>query len=168
MKRCPVCGRNKSYKEWPRNAARPDGLSSRCKDCRSAEDRRSIFTRTCGICLVIMGQVRKDQRYCGMRCATVARRLKKVYGLTPRAYRRLVGAAHGRCAVCKSTDRQLHIDHDHRTGRVRGLLCISCNVLVGHLEKPEQAVVAKAIDYIVAHDGAQAPRRALYLIRKSG
>lgn len=44
-------------------------------------------------------------------------------------YERLLAEQDGHCAVCPATPgtRRLHIDHDHRTGRVRGLLCHSHN-----------------------------------------
>jgi hypothetical protein len=40
----------------------------------------------------------------------------------------------GHCAICPNTpkSRRLHIDHDHKTGKVRGLLCFPCNRLLLH------------------------------------
>lgn len=54
-------------------------------------------------------------------------------------YARLLILQKGRCAICKKRGsghrgrKVLSIDHDHRTGRVRGLLCHPCNMAVGHL-----------------------------------
>src|SRR3979490_391570 len=55
------------------------------------------------------------------------RRLRK-YGLTPEQYQRMVDESNGLCIVCKlAPARGLYVDHDHRTKKVRGLLCSNCN-----------------------------------------
>jgi hypothetical protein len=50
-------------------------------------------------------------------------------GVTPDEYNRLLAAQDGHCALCPNTPktRRLSVDHDHRTGAVRGLLCYRCN-----------------------------------------
>lgn len=56
--------------------------------------------------------------------------LKKAYNLTIEQYDILLEAQNGRCAICRSLpekDRRLAVDHNHETGRVRGLLCSKCN-----------------------------------------
>lgn len=61
----------------------------------------------------------------GARKPTRARQL----GVTDEEYARLLAAQDGHCALCPNTPktRRLHVDHDHTTGRVRGLLCFRCN-----------------------------------------
>lgn len=52
------------------------------------------------------------------------------------------------CSICgKSTVKSLAIDHDHNTGKIRGLLCFSCNVGLGHF-KDDITLLEKAIEYI--------------------
>lgn len=53
----------------------------------------------------------------------------KALGVTDDEYARLLAAQGGHCALCPNTPktRRLHVDHDHATGRVRGLLCYRCN-----------------------------------------
>jgi len=53
----------------------------------------------------------------------------KQLGITDAEYERLLAAQGGHCALCANTPktRRLHVDHDHRTGEVRGLLCYVCN-----------------------------------------
>ena len=79
----------------------------------------------------------------------VAIRRKNVYGITQAEFDALLAAQSGRCAIC-GTD--LHpgkwaIDHDHETGRVRGILCRSCNIMLG-LAMDDQSILAKAIKYL--------------------
>jgi hypothetical protein len=62
--------------------------------------------------------------------------LKRKFGLTPEEYAARLAAQGGVCAICErqpSAGRQLDIDHDHRTGEVRGLVCNSCNQALGLL-----------------------------------
>jgi hypothetical protein len=64
---------------------------------------------------------------------TYAQRVQALYGLTPEAYFVLRMVQGNKCAICgklpiSTGNRQrLHVDHDHVTGRVRGLLCPDCN-----------------------------------------
>ena len=53
----------------------------------------------------------------------------KALGITDADYQLLLAAQGGHCALCPNTPktRRLHVDHDHRTGKVRGLLCHRCN-----------------------------------------
>lgn len=53
----------------------------------------------------------------------------KALGVSDEQYERLLAAQDGHCALCPSVPktRRLHVDHDHATGRVRGLLCHRCN-----------------------------------------
>jgi hypothetical protein len=64
--------------------------------------------------------------------------LKHRYGITPEEYEKLLAKQHGHCALCSKTpDTQrygkLHVDHDHNTGAVRGLLCMTHNQAIGKL-----------------------------------
>ena len=71
------------------------------------------------------------------------------YGLTPEAHRALHDQQDGMCAVCgkRATKRALHVDHDHETGVVRGLLCNNCNRGIGLL-KDDPAVLRAALAYL--------------------
>lgn len=57
-----------------------------------------------------------------------ARRLLKVYGLTEADFARLEQLQEGTCSICHKVPRgRLQVDHDHKTGEIRGLLCWRCN-----------------------------------------
>jgi len=89
-----------------------------------------------------------------------AARLKEKYGLTPGAWQALFDAQGKRCAICKTdTPDQVNAkwdtDHDHSTGKVRGILCSHCNRLLG-AARDDASVLLAAITYLEDHsdDGA--------------
>ncbi|MCC9307713.1 endonuclease VII domain-containing protein [Kitasatospora sp. RB6PN24] len=57
----------------------------------------------------------------------------------------------GQCAVASCVREAKCVDHDHVTGKVRGLLCQGCNVAIGFLESPEW--MEGAHGYLVEHGG---------------
>jgi hypothetical protein len=63
----------------------------------------------------------------------------------------------GGCAICGRTPddapgrwSRLNIDHDHKTGKVRGVLCHGCNSGIGHLQD-DPALLRRAAEYVEAH-----------------
>lgn len=81
----------------------------------------------------------KDEEY---RKAYAERRrvgaLKRYYGLTIEEVENIFLSQNGCCAICKNEfqDRKtMHIDHNHQTGKVRGLLCNGCNHGIGHFQE---------------------------------
>ena len=75
------------------------------------------------------------------------------YGLTKQDHAALVAAQGGRCAICYEEvpvggKTGLAVDHDHTTGKVRGLLCPKCNMALG-LMKDSPTLLASAIQYLL-------------------
>ena len=73
-------------------------------------------------------------------------RLKLRYGLTPEEFERLAKAQNFVCAICRSSE-PLVVDHSHKTGNTRGLLCSSCNLFLGVIEK-RVYIIPDAIKYL--------------------
>lgn len=76
-------------------------------------------------------------------------RLKKAFGISIEEYEALLAAQGGKCATCDSTEAdsrgwRLHTDHDHATGRIRGLLCGPCNRAIGLLNDDAERFAALA------------------------
>ena len=61
--------------------------------------------------------------------------LKSLYGITTIEYNEMFAAQDGKCAICGKHQvelkKRLHVDHNHLTGKVRGLLCSNCNTMIG-------------------------------------
>ena len=73
--------------------------------------------------------------------------------MTIEVYDALIKKQNGKCLICKQTPkpdsmgRQFSVDHDHKTGKVRGILCAHCNSLLGHaFDNPE--ILKSAIKYL--------------------
>jgi hypothetical protein len=77
--------------------------------------------------------------------------VQKIYGLGPGDYGKLLEAQGGRCAItgCRATGRtkRLAVDHDHKTGEVRGLLCGPHNQLIGY-NRDNPAAFRSMADYL--------------------
>lgn len=81
--------------------------------------------------------------------------LKKNFGITLADYEAMHAAQGGLCAICKQPERirqkyglkRLAVDHDHVTGKVRGLLCQRCNQMIGH-GADDVELLRKAIEYL--------------------
>ena len=77
-------------------------------------------------------------------------RRRKSYGISPEQYKNLWEIQNGKCGICFSElkgDRTTHIDHNHSTGNVRGLLCHHCNTALG-LFKEDWSTISNALNYL--------------------
>lgn len=94
----------------------------------------------------------KDQR--DYRRNKRATHLSRTFGLTAEQYEAMVVAQDGHCAQCVRRDlpeKRLAVDHDHKTGRIRGLLCADCNRGIGLFgDDPER--LRAAADYLDRHN----------------
>jgi len=80
-------------------------------------------------------------------------RMLRVYGLSQTAFNSLFNKQGGICAICGNADwngQRPCIDHDHVTGKVRGLLCSKCNTAQG-LIKEDPDIARAMVDYLEGH-----------------
>jgi ribonuclease PH len=83
------------------------------------------------------------------------RKMKTTYGITEGQYNRLLRAQGNKCVICSidhldETGRRLQIDHNHTTGKVRGLLCLRCNLAIGQFSESIDLLLS-AIQYLRNH-----------------
>ena len=73
------------------------------------------------------------------------------YGITVEQYHEMLKDQNSQCAICQKhsldLNQRLCIDHDHRTGRIRGLLCRQCNLVIGNASEKIETLL-QAIDYL--------------------
>lgn len=121
MKRCGNCKRQKDNNEFYKNKRNKDGLDWLCKQCSHTISRR-------------------------WQKANVKKRrlmlLVRQHSMTEEQYNNLLKSQNNVCAICGKPERRkrdgrvvfLSVDHNHKTGKNRGLLCTSCNSRLAILE----------------------------------
>jgi hypothetical protein len=157
-KRCNRCGKSKPLAAFYRDKGARDGHRPECKACTSAR-RKAWYqaNRETEIARVMAWQRANQERYlqrqreyreAGRRNYR-AEHLRGAFGLTQADYEALLKAQGGGCAICGRAPGKisLHVDHDHVTGKVRGLLCFRCNGGAGQFAEDVE-LLARAIDYL--------------------
>ena len=144
VKECSLCRETKPLFDFYAHPTATHGRRPECKRCRNhseIERRRSSSKAR---------QLARD--------ATQRWR----YKLEPLDRAALLAAQDGGCAICQTFAGRMVVDHEHASGRVRGILCDSCNVALGHF-RDDPVVLAEAIGYL----GATLPVDLYPLIRRN-
>lgn len=130
---CQRCERLLPPSAFNHDLKNKDGLNSHCRECRSAANKASYSTQAAEFAI---------------------RHLRRTYGLEPEAFNARVQAQGNACAICGNDMGQgkgRHVDHCHKTGRVRAILCHHCNCALGHA-KDDPSLLRAMADYIEAHN----------------
>jgi hypothetical protein len=182
MKRCRKCGRTKALTEFYREKGCRDGHRPECK-ARNLAARKAWYgkNREREIARVKAWQQANPER---VNAAHRARRradpqrqrdghLRRTFGFSVAEDDRMIAAQGGGCAVCGRKPRKgssLHVDHDHETGEVRGLLCFRCNGGLGQfaddVDRLESAAHYLAAAGVVPEHARNL--RAVALVRAGG
>lgn len=142
MKRCSKCKKEKSLSKFYKNKNKKDGLDYWCKECKK-DYRWNHREETNERCKKYRQEHREKAReYAQEYARKYPERIRKQwlkykYGLTPKQHLQMYADQNGCCAICKRTvpyDR-IFIDHNHKTGKVRGLLCQKCNAALGMINE---------------------------------
>lgn len=132
-KQCSKCLKVRAVSSFSKCKNAYDGLFPQCRLCKSEFDKAT-------------------------RAKAKAKHLERKYGLAEAQYWEMFERQGGVCAVCGQPETQvlrgavsqLSVDHDHTTGRVRGLLCHHCNTAIGLL-RDDTAILEAAIAYLKSH-----------------
>ena len=140
MRMCIVCKTAKPFEDFydgykakkQRYATNKKYLHSRCKNCDHARVREYHNNNR--------DKITKQQ---------LIRHRFREYGLTEEEYNNMILSQNNLCAICNnpSKNKALAIDHNHKTGKVRGLLCMNCNTGIGFL-KDDITILNNAIKYL--------------------
>ena len=149
-KRCSLCKKTKPLSEFSKDRKRKDSHRGCCKSCIKA-DRQT--DRGKAVNCKALAKHRKTPK--GKR-AYWSYHLRSHYGITVEEYNRMFTIQAGCCAICgkhqseNTKGQALGIDHNHKNGQVRGLLCSPCNQAIGQLNVDEAGIelLLKAIEYI--------------------
>jgi hypothetical protein len=131
-KDCKRCGQSLSSDEFYKNPKASTGLSSWCRSCtrQGRLERKVLGTR-------------KERDF--------VRRLEQKYSLSLKEYNDMLLKQEGRCKICGipqiALAEALVVDHDHKSSKVRGLLCKQCNLVLGNA-KDSPEILLRAADYL--------------------
>jgi hypothetical protein len=165
VKRCKHCGDIKSLESFYANPKGRGGLRPECKDCTKqrrrewyVRNRERETERVRQWALANPDKIADRIAACRgtdkKKLADRKSHLKRKYGLTIEQYDEMLTAQNHVCAVCleaRPEERTLHVDHDHETGIVRGLLCFRCNNALGDFRE-EYELFQRAADYLDRDD----------------
>ncbi|MEF2052973.1 endonuclease VII domain-containing protein [Pseudomonas aeruginosa] len=140
---CRKCGEEKDIEDF---SIRTDTGKRRteCRSCRSQDNLNRYHNRAST----------KDAH----SKASLKHYLRKRYGMTVEQYEQMSAAQDHKCAICHNPEtqhRRLAVDHCHATGRVRALLCQSCNTALGKL-RDDPSLMRRAAEYIERHSSERA------------
>ena len=132
--------------KFPKDKNRKDGHKARCKLCYKRyyqENKEEMLA--------------KRREYNHIHKKRLMNNIYlKTYGLTLEQYDQMFENQQGRCIICNEketvtgrweTIKRLAVDHNHKTGKVRGLLCGSCNLLLGAVEDKSE-LINKMLEYL--------------------
>lgn len=138
---CTKCKISKPLSEFWRDTRKSSGLMGSCKKCKRSQAKDSRFR------FQEKHKDREKRRYWENKSYEQERHLKRKYGIDLNDYARMLNAQGGACAICKLPEpinKKFDVDHCHATGIVRGLLCTSCNRMLGHSGDKEEVLIAAA------------------------
>lgn len=130
-----------------------------CKDCKSTTRALNFAGPRCASCWRAVSAARKQ--------AVHGLYIERTYGITAVEYDLLYTAQGGRCAICRRAigkKKRLAVDHNHKTGEVRGLLCGLCNNILGMVARDDPEVFDRAAEYLRNPPAREVLRQARELI----
>lgn len=138
---CTKCKQTKSVSEFQKDRYKNTGYCTRCKQCVLPSKRASYIRYK-------SDHAKRDK----VRKNDIWYQRKFTYGINKEDYFRMLSDQGGVCAICKQVpkgdiERVLHVDHNHVTGKVRGLLCRHCNHAIGQL-KDSLTILRNACQYL--------------------
>jgi hypothetical protein len=162
IKICPKCGRDSATTSFEKHSGYKKKSRTRlCDDCfrEKSRERMARYFEDPEVNERAREYYRKRKasnpesiKNTAFKCS-----LKLKYGLTVEAYNSMVVAQENKCSICKRTpdeakskNKRLSIDHCHKTGLVRALLCQACNSSVGLLGDDPSRVLA-VYEYLKKH-----------------
>lgn len=161
VKQCRICGETKPLTEFYAMQGMRDGHRTECKVCHRAlrveryrKDPQKYIARVKEWQLENAERHLENQRRRRAKPETKRREregyLRRKYGITLAEYDAMLEAQGGTCALCDSPPTEgisLHVDHDHATGEIRGLLCFLCNNALGDFDD-DPARMRAAVAYL--------------------
>lgn len=166
MKKCFRCSEVKPLYDFSPDTRKKDGAQASCKKCCN-QIRKDFYQRHKERLKAEINEYRRAN-------PTIRRntQLKTWYGITLDDYNRILAEQGNCCAICRKPapepviGRRFHLDHDHSTNVIRGILCTHCNQGLGYFTDDEVKLMA-AIKYLRKNVLREVDRRCLKVSGRS-
>lgn len=167
-KYCVKCNAFKPVIGFTKDRTRKDGLYPICKDCRkplqaayvrstAKKPKDLLVEKSCSACKEVKpasefpkhSQTKDGHHHCCKTCHNAKSqvlRYQRTYGFTREQAEDFAKNNVGPCEICGAVGK-LHVDHCHKTGNVRGFLCMGCNVALGFM-KDDPEILLMAAKYL--------------------
>lgn len=137
MKYCGRCKRWLNESCFAKDKSKKDGLQERCTECRHQH-------------WITHGKQARKKLPKEIKQKWHRNAVIRKYGITVDEFYEMLQKQNNKCAICGSTNWghvSPSIDHDHKTGKVRGLLCNRCNTVLG-LVQDDPNILQNTINYL--------------------
>ena len=140
---CRKCGEEKHIEKFPKDKYINGGFRWQCKECRKLDYKKYY-------------EGKKRENLNAFKKRNLEHHLKHFNHITIDEYDNFLNTQQGRCAICDKEETtvgrwgtvlRLSVDHNHKTGKVRGLLCSKCNHGLGLFDE-DINVLLEAIQYL--------------------
>lgn len=133
MSYCGQCEAHKTPDAFNKSSKTPTGLDTFCKECRK-KNRKEYYKNNKDIFRNIY--------------------LKHKFGITLETYNKMLKDQGGCCAICRKKETKISfaVDHSHKSGRIRGLLCTNCNSGLESFDEDLQRM-RRALEYLETFGG---------------
>ena len=150
MKVCTRCFESYPIEGFNRDRSKRDGRYNHCKPCAKAaylvNRKDPAVVQRAREKSAAWRKANPERTKQGIRCAT----LRKKYGMSAKEFDEKFLAQGSCCAICKTKESSsrnkgaMHVDHDHVSGKIRGILCQGCNVTLGKMRDSPELLRAAA------------------------
>lgn len=148
MKKCCTCKKGKPLSDFHADSTSKDKKAHRCKECACFWSRFHHARR-----------MKEEPEYKKQKRAAY---IKNQHGISLQEYENRVAQQKYACAICGvklSTDgHNTHLDHCHKTGNLRAILCTNCNRGLGHFQDSPD-LLEIAAKYLRAHNRTDDPEK---------
>lgn len=137
MKECCKCKQELSLHAFNKRKGSKDGYQNICRECSKQKSKDYYYEN-------------QERLLAKAKLRARSNHLLDRYGITEYDYNWLLLKQDGTCAICNDiclTFDNLSVDHDNKTGKVRGLLCNNCNTGLGRF-RDDPKIMIKAIEYL--------------------
>lgn len=156
---CKSCSTTKLINEFTKDKYDKTGYTYTCTKCRSLKNKEYYLKNPEKAKIKNEKQKENRKRFYSSPEGILSSRkahLKAKYGITLEEYNEKLQKQNGKCAICQGTETHdkhgvLAVDHDHKTGKIRDLLCFKCNAALGGFND-NKIILQKAIKYLEKYE----------------